>query len=152
MPDASNWTGPWDADVTTSARGHEEINARLAEGWRIIWCSIKTEDLSEGGQSRRRLRAWRPLAMLGRKFDQAEGETERAVALQEAAEAGADALSDADPEVETEAEGDQDTAEPIPESVPPPSPRPIGAGPRKRPGRGKVKKGVGSFETEGIRG
>jgi len=129
--------GPWDFDVHTVARGVDECNMHIAQGWRVYHAAIIVHDLVQASTQRGPVRQPVPYYLMGRRLSQEEGVT-RAQIMQAAAESSDGALAQVDP-AEPDDEPTQGGPE-LRESEPPALP-PRGRGAPRRTG----------LETTGIR-
>ena len=88
--------GPWEFDVHTVARGVEECNLLVGQGWRVYNAQIIVHDLVQPSTQRGPVRQPVPYYMMGKRLSADESET-RARIVQAASETSDGAPAQVEP-------------------------------------------------------
>ena len=82
-------SGPWDFDLHTVARGVDECNYLISQGWRVYHAEMVVHELVAGSPQRGAIRQPMPYYLMGKKLS--DEETANRAALAQAAAENSDA-------------------------------------------------------------
>lgn len=134
-----------DVNVITVGTTIPEINQLLAQGWRLLDISIHEEILHMGGGGRPRTTRRVAVAAMGKKMGGSDAEMVEQ--REQASEQGEDAMGSTVVLPPLEVDLDENDIQPL---EIPATPEPIASRGPGRPRR--IAKGMGEFESSGIRG